>query len=130
MRGKIVLVAMLCAGPAWALDCPVKEHGPNYIDNVNRAIKAAPGCEQGAEIAEACAFGASGDLDIAPVAERKCGLDFWQKMSAADKQVYNSLQARCDAKYKGWDGTMYLSANAFCRLGVARLYSSLYRPVE
>lgn len=130
MRGRFFLAAMLWAGAAWAMDCPVTEHGPDYIDKVNRAIKAAKGCEQGAEIAEACAFGASGDLGIASVAERKCGLDFWSKLSAAEKQVYNGLQAKCDAKYKGFDGTMHLSANAFCRLGVARLYSSLYRPVD
>jgi hypothetical protein len=130
MRAILLLMAFLSAGSAFAIDCPVKERGPDYIDNVGRAIKAAQSCEDGAAIAEACAFGASGDSAIAPVAERKCGLDFWQKLSAADRQVYNGLQARCDAKYKDMEGTMYISANAFCRLSGARLYSSLYRPAE
>ncbi|MCW2273170.1 hypothetical protein M2321_000734 [Rhodoblastus acidophilus] len=36
-----------------------------------------------------------------------------QKLSAADKQVYNALQAKCDIKYKGMDGTRCVNAHAF-----------------
>jgi len=121
-----LLTALPLATPAFALDCPVQAVGPSYIDDVNRAIKTAKTCEDGAQIAEACAMVSSGDAAIAPTAERKCGLDFWKKLTAADKKIYDGLQAKCAAKYKGMDGTMWISASAFCRLNVARLYSELY----
>jgi hypothetical protein len=131
MQKTLVLIALVASlSPAFALDCPVKDHDPTFIDRVGQAIKSAKSCGEGAEIAEACAFGASGDTAIAPVAERKCGLDFWQKLKPAERQVYNGLQAKCEAKYRDMDGTMYISAAAFCKLDVARLYSTLYSPAE
>lgn len=115
---------------AWAIDCPVKYADPAYLDKVSAAIRATSSCDKASEIAEACALGASGDAFTVPVAERKCGLDFWKKLSSQDKKVYNQLQAKCDEKYKGQDGTMYISFQAFCRLSVAKLYSELYTPAE
>jgi hypothetical protein len=115
---------------AFAADCPVQFGTDGYLEKVSAAIKATKSCEEGAQVAEACALGASGDVATVPVAERKCGLDFWTKLSPAEKQIYNGLQAKCDAKYKNMQGTMYLSFNAFCRLQVARLYSELYTKAE
>lgn len=131
MKKIIVTIGLFLASfQAFAVDCPVQIGNENYLDKVGSAIKATKSCEEGAAVAEACALGASGDSQIALVAERKCGLDFWTKLSNADKQTYNGLQSKCDNKYKNMQGTMYISFNAFCRLQVARLYSELYTPAE
>ena len=130
MRKLLALAFVLLSAPGFAADCPIKFGDDDYLDKVGAAIKAAKDCEDGAAIAEACALGASGDTSIAPVAERKCGLDFWTRLTAQDKRVYSALQAKCDAKYGQMEGTMYISANAFCRLKVARLYSELYSAAE
>ena len=131
MKKAALTIGLFLVGfQAIAADCPVQIGGEDYLDKVGSAIKASKSCEDGAAIAEACALGASGDGAITSVAERKCGLDFWNKLTASDKKIYNGLQAKCDAKYKDMQGTMYISAAAFCRLRVARLFSDLYSPAE
>lgn len=130
---KIILVALglaVVSFQAFAADCPVQFGNEDYLDKVSNAINAAESCEQGAAVAEACALGASGDVVTVPVAEQKCAQDFATKLSDADKNIYSSLQAKCDEKYQDMQGTMYLSFNAFCHLRVARLYSQLYSPAE
>jgi len=104
--------------------------GTNYIEEVGKAIRAAETCDQAAEVAKVCAMGSSGDTQIAMAAERKCGLDFWRKLTRNDRAIYNSIQAKCNRKYEKSEGTMYISAAAFCRLRVAELYSSLYLPPD
>jgi len=130
---KKTILAVLISFSAlqtFAVDCPVNFGEENYLDKVGVAIKATKSCQEAAEIAEVCALGASGDLEIAPVAERKCGLDFWKKLSAQEKNVYGKLQFKCNEKFSKMQGTMYLSAGAFCKLNVAKLYSELYTAAE
>lgn len=115
---------------ALAIECPATFGSDDYYENVVAAIRSATSCRDGAELAAACALGSSFDPNITVVAERKCGLDFWQKLSAAEKTHYNHLQTKCDNKYKDMQGTMYISANAFCKLRIAELYSDLYLPAE
>jgi hypothetical protein len=122
----VLLLLILMSAQTFAADCPVQFGDDNYLDKVGAAIQATKTCEEGAAMAESCALGASGDAYIAPIAERKCGLDFWTKLSSADRQTYNGLQTKCANKYKNMQGTMYISFNAFCHLQVARLYSELY----
>ncbi len=98
------------------------------MDKVSAAIRATTSCQNAAELATACAMGASGDVTLASAAEHKCGLDFWNKLSAQEKKIYNHIQSKYNDKYKNKDGTMYISFNAFCRLDVAKLYSELYTP--
>jgi len=112
-----------------ALECPV-QFGTNYIEEVGKAIRATETCEQGAELAKVCAMGSSGDTHIAVTAERKCGLDFWRKLPRNERAIYNGLQERCNKKYAKSEGTLYISAAAFCRLRVAELYSALYTPPD
>jgi hypothetical protein len=125
MKG-FFLSALLFASTASAKDCPVTFGDEMFLDKVATAIHAAKSCGEAGELAQACALGASGDVSTAVTAERKCGLDFWTKLTPEEKKHYNGLQAKCDAKYAGRDGTIYISAAAFCRLSVARLYSDLY----
>lgn len=130
MKTLLVLSALFVNASAFALECPVKSPDDNYLGKVAAAIKAADSCDDGADLAEACALGASGDVATTAAASEKCSLDFWTKLNDADRKTFTGLQAKCDAKYKNMQGTMYLSANAFCHLSVARLYSELYTPAE
>lgn len=129
---KIFLAVIVCfsAVQSFAVDCPVQFGEENYLDKVVAAIKSTKSCLEAADVAEACALGASGDVEIAPVAERKCGLDFWKKLSSQEKSIYGKLQSKCDVKFGKMQGTMYLSASSFCKLNVAKLYSELYTPAE
>ena len=126
----VVLFVMAVGLAASADDCPAQIGDQNYLTKVTTAIRAKKACEDGATVAEACALGASGDISIAGSAQTQCEGDFLKKLSKTDAQTYHDLMAKCDTKYSGHDGTMYLSMNAFCHLQVSRLYSELYSPVD
>ncbi|MFN3695880.1 MAG: hypothetical protein ACK4VO_00455 [Pseudobdellovibrio sp.] len=129
-KAVLALIVSFSAMQAFALDCPVQFGSDNYIDDVANKIQASKSCYDAVELAEACAMGSSIDAAIMPTAERKCGKDFWKKLTSQEKQSYNKLQSKCDTKYNNMQGTMYVSAKAFCKLNVAKLYSDLYLPAE
>ncbi len=82
-----------------SIDCPVSYDVDNYQEKVISAIKATDNCSKAKETAEVCAFGSGVDTEIAVTAERKCGLDFWKKLSKSDISVYDGLQSRCNKKW-------------------------------
>lgn len=129
MKKSLFLTAifMVSVG-SFAEACPINAQEENYTKLVGAAIRASETCETGVAIAQSCAFQSSLDSDFTVVAERKCGLDFWKKLTPDDIKHYNALQDKCNSKYDGMLGQMYNSFAAFCRLNVARLYSEVYSP--
>jgi hypothetical protein len=114
--GPAILAVILSftVAPAWAEDCPAKSTGmDDIIAAVNGALK----------VAEACAYGASADVQFGAAVEKKCEGDFLAGLKAPRKQAYAREMGVCDRKYRNQSGTMYLSAAAFCRAEVARRYS-------
>ena len=75
------------------------------------------------KVFEACAYGASGDVQFGAAVEKKCEADFLAGLKAPRKQAYAREMGVCDRKYRNQSGTMYLSASAFCRAEVAQRYS-------
>ena len=114
--GPAILAVILSftVAPAWAEDCPAKSTGmDDIIAAVNGALK----------VAEACAYGASADVQFGAAVEKKCEGDFLAGLKAPRRQAYAREMGVCDRKYRNQSGTMYLSAAAFCRAEVARRYS-------
>ena len=131
MKKAALTIGLFLVGfQAIAADCPCKLVTKTISIKWAAQLKPAKAARTAPPLLKPVRWGASGDGAITPVAERKCGLDFWNKLTASDKKIYNGLQAKCDAKYKDMQGTMYISAAAFCRLRVARLFSDLYSPAE
>ena len=120
--GTAILAAVLlfAAAPAWADDCPVKSTG---MDDIVAAVNDAPNCEQAMRVAEACAYGASADVQFGAAVEKKCEGDFLGNLTAQRKRAYGREMGVCDRKYRNRSGSMYLSATAFCRAKVAQRYS-------
>jgi hypothetical protein len=120
--GPAVLAVVLsfAAPPSWAEDCPAKSTG---MDDVIAAVNEAPSCDRALKVAEACAYGASGDVQFGAAVEKKCEGDFLGKLKARQKRTYAREMGVCDRKYRNQSGTMYLSATAFCRAKVAQHYS-------
>ena len=120
--GAAILAAVLlfAAAPAWADDCPVKSTG---MDDIVAAVNDAPNCDQAMRLAEACAYGASADVQFGAAVEKKCEGDFLGNLKAPRKRAYGREMGVCDRKYRNKSGTMYLSATAFCRAKVAQRYS-------
>jgi hypothetical protein len=120
--GPAVLAVVLSftVAPAWAEDCPAKS---TQFDDIVVALKAAPSCDRAMKIFEACEFGASGDVGLGEVVEKKCEGDFLARLKASEKQAYQRKMHVCDRKYRNESGTMYRSFTAFCRAEVAQRYS-------
>ena len=92
-------------------------------DETIAAISATPGCDQAMKLFKDCAYTASGDVLLGEAVEKKCEVDFLPRLSAIERRAYQGELKRCDAKYRGKQGTMYLSFTAFCRAEVSQRYS-------
>jgi hypothetical protein len=116
------LAVILALGTAQAAtdQCPAKS---TQMDDIIAALNEAPTCDHALKGFEACAYGASGDVQFGAVVEKKCESDFLARLKAPQKQAYRREMGVCDRKYRNQSGTMYLSFTAFCRAQVAQRYS-------
>jgi len=87
------------------------------------AIGATSGCDKAMKLFKDCAYTASGDVLLGEAVEKKCEVDFLRRLSAVEKRAYQGELKRCDEKYRGKQGTMYLSFTAFCRAEVSQRYA-------
>jgi hypothetical protein len=125
MRSKsllaiLVMAAALAGAPVRAEDCPAKSNG---MDDVI----AAPGCDRAMKVFEACALGASGDVQFGDAVQQKCEADFQSRLKPPQKRAYDNAMRVCDRKYRNESGTMYQSFTAFCRAEVAQRNSKQAR---
>jgi hypothetical protein len=80
-------------------------------------------CYEAKTIAEKCALAASGDAVTAGNASTICQKKFAK--NDGDKALYTKLAKRCADKYAKSQGTLYISAAAFCQLDAAALLADL-----
>ena len=113
-------VTLALATPARAEDCPAKS---TQMDDIIVALNAAKSCDAAMKAFEACAYGASGDVQLGEAVEKKCEGDFLAKLQAKQKAAYQREIGVCDRKYRNQSGTMYISFTAFCRANVAQRYA-------
>jgi hypothetical protein len=116
----LALVLALGSAQAFAEQCPAKS---SQSDDIKATLDAAPGCDAAMKVFEACAYGASGDVQFGAIVEKKCEADFLARLKAPRKFVYQRELRGCDRKYRNQSGTMYISFAAFCRAKVAQRYS-------
>lgn len=116
----LLLLQGVSGGAADAEECPAKS---TSMDDVIAVLNAAPGCGPAMKLFEACAYGASGDVQFGEVVEKKCEADFGDRLEPPRKLSYQRELQACDRKYRSKSGTMYLSFTAFCRAQVAQRYS-------
>jgi hypothetical protein len=116
----VLAVALALAFPVHAEDCPAKS---TQMDDIIAALNAAKSCDAAMKAFQACAYGASGDVQFGEAVEKKCESDFLAKLQAKQKAAYRRAMGVCDRKYRNQSGTMYISFTAFCRAEVAQRYS-------
>ena len=93
------------------------------MDDVIAAINASPSCDRAMKVFEACALGASGDVQFGDAVVEKCEAGFLTKLKAPQKRAYDKDMRVCDRKYRNESGTMYMSFTAFCRAKVAQRFA-------
>jgi hypothetical protein len=120
--GLAVLAVILSfdAGPARASICLGQSMSQ---EETVAAISATSGCDKAMKLFKDCAYTASGDVVLGEAVEKKCEIDFLPRLSAMRKRAYQGELKRCDEKYRGKEGTMYLSFTAFCRAEVSQRYA-------
>ena len=117
----VLAVIFSCnGGPARASICQGQSMSQ---EETVAAINGTPGCDQAMKLFQDCAYTASGDVLLGEAVEKKCEVDFLPRLSAIERRAYQSELMRCDAKYRGKQGTMYLSFTAFCRAEVSQRYA-------
>jgi hypothetical protein len=116
----ILAVIVALATPARADDCPAKS---TQMDDIIAALNAARSCDAAMKAFQACAYGASGDVELGEAVEKKCESDFLAKLQAMRKAAFQREMGVCDRKYRNKSGTMYISFTAFCRAELAQRYS-------
>ncbi|MCJ9702963.1 hypothetical protein [Bradyrhizobium sp. SHOUNA76] len=116
----LVLLEGILGGAALAEECQAKS---TSMDDIVVALNAAPSCDRAMKLFEACAYGASGDVQFGEAVEKKCEADFSGQLGPPQKLRYQRELRICDQKYRNKSGTMYISATAFCRAEVAQRYS-------
>jgi hypothetical protein len=115
------LALVLIGGSAHAAEeCPAKSRD---MADIIAVLNAAPGCDRAIKLFEACEYGASGDVQLGEVVEKRCEADFIGRLRPAQQLSYHRELRGCDRKYRNKSGTMYVSFTAFCRAEVAQRYS-------
>lgn len=114
----ILIVACLVAAPAFAAECPVE------MSRADEAIRAAAGCQAALETFRACAYGSSGDVQLASIVRERCEADFLARLPAKQRRTYDGAQARCARQYARESGSMYRSFEAFCSAELAARHSA------
>ena len=125
MLGRMVLAlsaVVLLLGPVARRLWPRTARQQEFTHEAREeAVRKAPSCREALDVMEACAYGATGDTSLGEIVREKCEAGFLTKLSKAQRKTYDAEVKRCDAKARGGrEGTMYISAAAFCRAGVAR----------
>lgn len=131
MKKFLALMSLLVSLSAGAstMECPVAL-GENYFEQVTDLIQKAEGCYFSAELARVCGLGSSIDVEIAGQARAKCEMNFVDRLKKRELADYRRHLEQCFKKYSKEQGTLYLSAQAFCELLVAESFEELYTPVD
>jgi hypothetical protein len=106
--------------------CPAPESDP---EKIQQAIAGAASCSQAADVAEACAWGSSIDVQFVATASETCAGSL-SAMTAADKALRDKLGNACVTALSEEGGTLGQSMIAFCQLHVDVVFDALYAPVE
>lgn len=118
----LVLLAQAAAAAApGGTTCPV--NGDAGV--IAAAIRDAATCKAAAALADACAFGASGDVALQDAVIAVCERDFVPTFKRGQHYTYHLERSRCRSKYARREGTMYVSAAAICEGQVAQRYSAM-----
>jgi|RhiMethySRZTD1v2_1073278.scaffolds.fasta_scaffold33090_3 hypothetical protein len=132
--GSIIALAVLLVLSGSATSAPkAQKECPEGLDadGKEELLRKAPSCDAAMELFEACAYGASGDTGLSEAVIENCEKNFAGRLSAAQRKTYDAEVKRCDAKARGGrEGTMYISAAAFCRAGVAQNYARRFAKLK
>jgi hypothetical protein len=107
--------------------CPFdSDKQKDYWEKVEAAISSAKTCDEARSLASNCGLGGAGDARLVGLAQGVCQKGL--KLSKTDKKLSNALKKRCDEKFKGKNGSMYVAERAQCEAKVDDFFRYIYAP--
>ena len=89
----------------------------NQPEVFQRLIEQSKSCYEAKQLAEACAWGSSLDVQTVGVAYGVCDKELKaQKPARSLLALESKMESICNKKYENEQGTMYRSMNAYCNL--------------
>lgn len=99
------------------------EECPSDVSQLEVEVGKIKNCSEAYEFMSKCGCACTADIRASAVAMKTCESGFLSKLSASEKRKYNEDLSLCLEKYKSnKDGSIYRSAEAFCKLAVAKRY--------
>jgi hypothetical protein len=120
VASSFCMVLLMTASLARAAECNIEREA------LHTALQQAYSCAHAYRVFKACSSGASGDVALGTIVQKKCESRFPAKLGAAASATYKRKLTGCDHKYAKQSGSMYRSFEAFCRAGLARDYADRY----
>lgn len=122
MNWRLVAIFLVFAATGSAAEqCPTRAG-----DEILALLDQAPTCETSLALFQVCAYGASGDVGLSEVVIDKCESVFRARLSRSQRRAYQAGQARCARKYRNESGSLYRSAEAFCRADLAKSFADRF----
>ncbi|MCC2679802.1 MAG: hypothetical protein K0R29_2378 [Pseudobdellovibrio sp.] len=132
---KMLLIAlMMTAGSiTFGAEC-VNEKGEDIYNQPEvflALIEKADSCYSAQQLASACAYGSSLDVQTAGTAYGVCEAELAkQNPSKKLTALLANMKSLCNKKYEDAQGTMYRSMNSFCHLSAIDWVLGIASPVE
>lgn len=111
-------------------ECPYEFGTDRYLLEVIQGIEAKATCDEASDLAVACGMGSGIDVEIAGTARALCEHNFVPKMTQQNRDTYEQTLILCEQKYRDQQGSIYVSAWAFCNLKVAQLFDRLFTSAD
>jgi hypothetical protein len=103
----------------------------NDIDAIEESIRNAHDCTEAQQQAKSCAWGATIDTQTTGVATEICEKElFSYKPPEKTLAALQTMREACQETYSNLDGTMYISAEAFCDLDATAWVTHLAEVID
>lgn len=122
MKSFLVLLALTTSMSAFSAD----QCSPDADETIAR-ISEKTSCYEAKALAEECSWGSSIDVQIAGAAADVC-LREAGTLSFSDMELLELMMSRCDKAYADLEGSLYRSANSFCKLEATQFITNLQNP--
>ena len=111
-------LAIMVAGFASAED-ECHFGSPEAFNALEKALTLEKSCQVAAKKMHDCAWGSSADTQLVPIVISKCEKTFLPGLSVTGKEHYADEMQLCAYEFAKAQGTISMSAAAFCQLDVA-----------
>jgi len=97
---------------------------PEAADALVKALQSQKTCKAAAQLMDECRWGSSADAEFSSLVVEKCEGEFFNKLSPAGTENYETAMQLCAYEYARQEGTISISEAAMCQVGVADRFAA------